>query len=84
MFTSYDILRIRNQDGISFYPKNISSYKRKGISTMVYKIYSFCIRTLIVVKEIIRIAPVVGVKERRGVEAGESVLKESEGFRRQG
>lgn len=51
---------------------------------MVYKIYPFCIRTLIVVKEIIRIAPVVGVKERRGIKAGVSVLKESEGFRRQG
>lgn len=48
---------------------------------MVYKIYPFC--TLIVVEEIIRIAPVVGVKERRRVEAGESVFKESEGFRRQ-
>lgn len=44
----------------------------------------FCMRTLIVVKEIIRITPVVGVKERRGIEAGVSVLKESEGFRRQG
>lgn len=49
---------------------------------MAYKNYPFC--TLIVVEEIIRIAPVVGVKERRRVEAGESVFKESEGFRRQG
>lgn len=76
---------IRNQDdnlnASSLHPENILSYE-KGISTMVYKIYPFC--TLIVVEEIIRIAPVVGVKERRRVEAGESVFKESEGFRRQG
>lgn len=49
---------------------------------MAYKNYPFC--TLIVVEEIIRIPPVVGVKERRRVEAGESVFKKSEGFRRQG
>lgn len=49
---------------------------------MAYKNYPIC--TLIVVEEIIRIPPVVGVKERRRVEAGESVFKESEGFRRQG
>lgn len=58
--------------------------KEKEYLQWCIKSKPFCIRTLIVVKEIIRIAPVVGVKERRGVEAGESVLKESEGFRRQG
>lgn len=58
--------------------------KEKEYLQWCIKSIPFCKRTLIVVKEIISIAPVVGVKERRGVETGESVLKESEGFRRQG
>lgn len=63
-----------------FYYKNILSYKRKGIFIMVYKIYFFCICILIVVKEIICIVFVVGVKERWGIEVGVFVFKEFEGF----
>lgn len=47
---------------------------------MVYKIYFFCICILIVVKEIICIVFVVGVKERWGIEVGVFVFKEFEGF----